>query len=45
MGTTTTQVGPHRDSLIKRGLCSSPRHGIIDFTIPMFDQFIRRWTA
>ena len=43
MGKTTTQVGPHRDALIKRGLCYSPRHGIIDFTVPMFDQFIRRW--
>ena len=45
LGKTTTQVGPHRDALIKRGLCYSPRHGIIDFTVPMFDQFIRRWTA
>ena len=42
MGKTTTQVGPHRDALIKRGLCYSPRHGIIDFTVPMFDRFIRR---
>ena len=43
MGKTTTEVGPYRDTLIKRGLCYSPRHGIIDFTVPMFDQFIRRW--
>ena len=43
MGKTTTQVGPHRDTLIKRGLCFSPRHGVIAFTVPMFDQFIRRW--
>ena len=42
MGKTTGQVGPHRDALIKRGLCYSPRHGIIDFTVPMFDRFIRR---
>ncbi|MDH3571499.1 MAG: ATP-binding protein, partial [Gemmatimonadota bacterium] len=42
MGKTTTQVGPHRDTLIKRGLCYSPRHGIIAFTVPMFDQFVRR---
>jgi len=42
MGRTTTQVGPLRDSLIKRGLCYSPRYGLIDFTVPMFDQFIRR---
>jgi hypothetical protein len=43
LGKTTTQVGPHRDTLIKRGLCFSPRYGVIDFTVPMFDQFIRRW--
>lgn len=42
MGKRTTQVGPHRDALIKRGLCYSPRHGVIAFTVPMFDQFIRR---
>lgn len=42
MGKTTTQVGPHRDTLIKRGLCYSPRHGVIDFTVPMFDEFLRR---
>lgn len=42
MGKRTTQVGPHRDALIKRGLCYSPRHGVIAFTVPMFDQFVRR---
>ena len=43
MDKTTTQVGPHRDTLIKRGLCYSPRYGVIAFTVPMFDQFVRRW--
>lgn len=43
LGKTTQQVGPTRDSLIKRGLCYSPRHGVISFTVPMFDQFVRRW--
>ena len=42
LGKRTTQVGPTRDSLIKRGLCYSPSHGVIDFTVPMFDQFVRR---
>ena len=37
-----TEVGPHHDALIGRGLCYSPRHGIIDFTVPMFDEFVRR---
>jgi hypothetical protein len=39
---TTTQVGPHRDGLIRRGLCYSQRFGEIDFTVPMFDEYIRR---
>ena len=37
-----TEVGPHHDALIGSGLCYSPRHGIIDFTVPMFDEFVRR---
>ena len=45
MGRTTPQVGPHRDALIKRGLCYSARHGVIDFTVPMFDAFLRRRMA
>jgi len=39
---TTRQLGPVRDTLIKRGLCYSPRWGQIDFTVPMFDEFVRR---
>jgi len=42
MGKTTTQTGPVRDSLIKRGLCYAPRHGDLAFTVPMFDGFVRR---
>lgn len=38
----TSQVGPTRDALIKRGLCYSPRWGEIAFTVPMFDEFVRR---
>ena len=38
----TSQLGPTRDALIKRGLCYSPSRGLIDFTVPMFDQFLRR---
>ena len=45
LGKTTSQAGPTRDSLIKRGLCYSPRYGVIDFTVPMFDQFVRRRLA
>lgn len=39
---TTHQVNQFRDALIKRGLCYSPRHGYIDFTVPMFGDFINR---
>lgn len=42
MDKSTTQAGPIRDSLIRRGLCFSPRHGIVDFTVPLFDRFLRR---
>lgn len=42
LGKKTTQTGPIRDSLIKRGLCFAPRHGLLAFTVPMFDQFVRR---
>jgi hypothetical protein len=42
LGKKTTQTGPVRDSLIKRGLCYAPRHGEIAFTVPMFDGFVRR---
>ena len=42
LGKKITQTGPVRDSLIKRGLCYSPRHGELAFTVPMFDAFIRR---
>ena len=42
LGKRSTQVGPVRQSLIKRGLCYSPRHDVIAFTVPMFDDFILR---
>ena len=42
LGKTTTGVAQTRDALIRRGLCYSPRHGAIAFTVPMFDQYLRR---
>jgi len=36
-------LGPTRDTLIKRAICYSPRWGEIDFTVPMFDEFMKRW--
>ncbi|HEX8363034.1 MAG TPA: ATP-binding protein [Longimicrobium sp.] len=42
-------AGPLRDSLIKKGMIYSEKHGRNGFTVPMFDDFMRRampdWTA
>jgi hypothetical protein len=38
----TTQVAPIRDALMKKGLCYSPRFNELAFTVPLFDQFMRR---
>jgi hypothetical protein len=38
----TTQVAPVRDALMKKGLCYSPRFNELAFTVPLFDQFIKR---
>jgi hypothetical protein len=43
LGRKTNALAPTRDSLIKRAICYSPRWGEIDFTVPMFDQFMKRW--
>jgi hypothetical protein len=40
---TPQAVGPVRDTLMKRALCYAPRHGEIAFTVPLFDQYMRRW--
>lgn len=31
-----------RDNLLKKGLIYSPRHGLVDFTVPMFGDYMRR---
>jgi hypothetical protein len=43
LGKKATALGPTRDGLLKKALCYSPRWGSIDFTVPMFDGFMRRW--
>lgn len=35
-------LGPVRASLIKKGMIYSPAHGDMDFTVPLFDAFMRR---
>ena len=42
LATRVTAVGPLRDGLIKKGMIFSPQHGDTAFTVPMFDEFMRR---
>jgi len=42
LNTTAAGVGPLRDTLIKKGMVYSPRHGDQDFTVPMFGDFMLR---
>ena len=42
IGKTTQQLGPVRDALIRKGMIYSPAHGDIAFTVPLFDQFMKR---
>ena len=42
IGKTTYQLGPVRDALVRKGMVYSPAHGDIAFTVPLFDQFMRR---
>lgn len=37
-----TSLGPVRSSLIKKGMIYSPAHGDVDFTVPLFDEFMKR---
>jgi hypothetical protein len=45
MGRSATSLGPVRDNLIKKGMLFSPVFGQIAFTVPLFDEFMRRETA
>lgn len=35
------QTSPHRESLIQKGLIWSPQRGKVDFTVPLFAEFVR----
>ena len=43
LGRPVTALGSVREGLLKRALCYSPRWGEIEFTVPMFDEFLKRW--
>lgn len=42
LGTKINILGPVRASLIKKGMVYSPSHGDIAFTVPLFNEFMRR---
>jgi hypothetical protein len=42
LGVKITTLGPIRASLIKKGMIFSPAHGDMAFTVPLFDEFVRR---
>ena len=42
LGVEVRSVAPIRSSLIKKGMIYSPQHGDTAFTVPLFDQFMKR---
>ncbi|MGE0742995.1 MAG: ATP-binding protein [Hyphomonadaceae bacterium] len=42
MGISLSQAAPIRDELIKKGMAYSPERGLIGFTVPKFDDYMRR---
>jgi len=40
--TKITTLGPVRANLIKKGMVYSPSYGEMAFTVPLFDEFMRR---
>jgi len=42
LGREVTSLGPTRNKLIAKGMIWSPNHGDTAFTVPLFDEFMRR---
>ena len=42
LGAKVSSVAPTPNSLIAKGMFYSPVHGDTAFTVPLFDQFMRR---
>jgi hypothetical protein len=42
LGVKISSLGPVRAKLIKKGMIYSPTHGDMAFTVPLFDDFMRR---
>ncbi|HEV7266389.1 MAG TPA: ATP-binding protein [Falsiroseomonas sp.] len=45
LGVKVTSGAPTRSALIKKGMIYSPSHGDTAFTVPLFDQYMRRTMA
>ncbi len=45
LGVQVQSIAPRRSALIKKGMIYSPSHGDTAFTVPMFDEFMRRQEA
>lgn len=44
IGKTMQQVSPARGTLINKGIIYAPERGYVDFTVPLFDQYLKRVT-
>lgn len=42
LGEPPSRLGPRRAQIIAKGMIYSPQYGDIDFTVPMFDDYLRR---
>ncbi len=42
LGVRVNSLGPMRAKLIHKGMIYSPEYGDMDFTVPLFDEFMRR---
>jgi hypothetical protein len=42
LGLKVGSLSPRRAKLINKGMVYSPTNGELDFTVPLFDQFMRR---
>jgi hypothetical protein len=42
LGEKMTSLGPRRATIIAKGMIYSPAHGDIAFTVPMFDEYLKR---
>lgn len=45
LGEAQQKLGPRRAKIISKGMIFSPAYGDVDFTVPMFDDYLRRLKA